>query len=172
MGPGQASTGAEESIAVPDAILAVRTFPRRYREALARIPADQLRVRPDPQTPSVLEHAVAVAAVLEQLARALPLALDEPGIHLPSFDADASAGSRPESSLDADGALARIATACDVLATRAEATPWEAWERTFTTGADPHPASWIVQHAAVVGSQHLRDIERVGRLVGARDADD
>jgi hypothetical protein len=171
MGPAAAPGAEEASIAVPDAILAVRTFPRRYREALDRIPPEQLRVRPDPQTWSALEHAARAGEVLNRLAHALPLALDEPGIHFPPFDSD-DAASRPPPARDPDAALATITRACETLATRAEATPWEAWDRTFTVGDDEHTAAWIVQHAAVEGSHHLRDIERVGRLVGARDDDD
>jgi hypothetical protein len=168
-----AGPGAEEaSIAVPDAILAVRTFPRRYREALDRIPPEQLGVRPDPQTSSALEEAVRAGAVLNLLAHALPRALDEPGIHFPPFVADDASGRRPPSAPDPDAALATITRACETLATRAEATPWEAWDRTFTVGDDEHTAAWILQHAAVEGSHHLRDIERVGQLVGARDKDD
>jgi len=172
MAPGVANGADEASIAVPDAILAIRTFPRRYREALARTPVDQLRTRPDPQTWSVLEYAAHVAEVLELLALALPLVLDEPGIRFPSFDADESARRWPEAALDPDAALDRITKACETLATRAEVTPWEAWDRAFTVGGHDHEAAWIVQHAAVEGSHHLRDIGRVGRLVGGRDEDD
>lgn len=171
MAPGVVA-GAEDSIGIPDAILAVRTFPRRYREALGRIPADQLPVRPEPQTWSAAEYAAHVGEVLQLLALALPLVLDEPGIRFPPFDADESARRWPESALDPDAALGMIATASDQLAARAEATPWEAWDRSFTVGDDTHAAAWIVQHAAVEGSHHLRDIERIGRLVGARDEDD
>lgn len=162
----------EESIAVPDAISAIRTFPRRFREALDRIPPDALRVRPDPETWSALEYVVHAREVLELLALGLPMVLDEPGTHFPAFDADESAGRWPEWTLDPELALAGIATACDALVSRAEVTPWEAWERQFTVGDDTHPASWIVAHAAHEGSHHLHDIERVGRLVGASDEDD
>lgn len=173
MAPGVAPGSDESSIAIPDAILAIRTFPRRYREALDRIPPDRLRERPEPQTGSALEDAAHAAAVLTLLARRLPMALDEPGIHFPPFDAADAALDRPASAPDHLAAvLATIAAACDSLAARAETTPWEAWDRTFTAGADEHPAAWLVQHAAVEGSHHLREIERVGRLVGARDEDD
>jgi hypothetical protein len=131
---------------------------------------DRLGERPAPETPSILEHAAAAADVLQRLAHALPHALDEPGAQFPPFVArDGRAGSSP--ALDADAAVALISAACQSLAARAEATPLEAWDRVVTVGDDEVNAGWIVQHAAVVASDELRDIERVGRLVGARDDD-
>lgn len=162
----------EESISVRDAISAIRTFPRRYREALAHIPPAALRLRPDPETWSALEYAVHAREVLELLALSLPIVLDQPGTRFPSFDVDEAAEKHPDWVLDPELALSGVAKAADALASRADTTPWEAWERTFTIGDEAHPASWIVQHAAHEGSHHLRDIERVGRLVGAAEEDD
>jgi hypothetical protein len=167
MAPDGAAGAEEAAIAIPDAILAIRTFPRRFREALDRIPPDRLQARPDPQTWSALERAAHAGHVLDGLARTLPRALDEPGIHRPAFDEDG-----PPPAPDHDALLAALTRACEALTSRAEGTPWEAWDRTFTLGDDEHPAAWIVQHAAVVGSHDLREIERVGRLVGARGEDD
>jgi hypothetical protein len=167
MAPEGAAGAEEAAMAIPDAILAVRTFPRRFREALDRIPADRLDVRPDPQTRSALERAAHAGQVLGVLARALPRALDEPGIHLPAFPDD-----DPGPAQDRDAVIAVIAGTCDALTARADGTPWEAWDRTFSLGDDEHSAAWIVQHAAVEGSNDLREIERVGRLVGARREDD
>jgi hypothetical protein len=161
----------EEEISVPDAIVAIRTLPRRYREALARIPPDALNLRPDPSSVSALEAADRARSELERLAHDLPVVLDDPGVHLPSFDLDQRAPHAPDAVPDLELVLAGIAHSTDALVARAEATPWEAWERPFTAGAEPHVASWIVQHAAHVGAHHLREIERIRRLVGAPDDD-
>jgi hypothetical protein len=161
----------EAAISVPDAISAIRTFPRRYREALNRIPADALRLRPDPETWSALEDAERAREVLELLTLALPIVLERPDTRFPPEDADDSPSGRPVELLDLEAVLAGIAAASEALATRAEATPWEAWDRRYTVGDDEHAASWIVQHAAHEGSHRLRDIERVGRRVGATDED-
>ncbi len=155
----------DTSIAVPDAILAIRTFPRRFREALARVPPDRIDERPDRQMPSVIEDAAGAGAVLARLAAALPRVLDEPGTQVEGVDAAPSGTSR-SGRAGPDAVLAGIADACDALATRADATPWEAWDRTFTAGGVTRPASWIVQHAAGEGSRRLRAIERVARRVG------
>jgi hypothetical protein len=156
----------EGAIAVPDAILAVRTFPRRFREALARVPVERLGDRPDPGTPSAIEDAAAAREVIGRLAAALPRVLDMPGTRLDGLDADPVVAA-PRGATDAESALAGIATASDALATRADATPWEAWDRTFTIDGATRPASWIVQHAAAEGSRRLRAIDRVASRFGA-----
>jgi hypothetical protein len=155
----------EAEISVPDAILAIRTFARRYREALADVPAEQLRTRPDADTWSVLEYAVHAREVLELLSMTLPIVLEHPDSHFPPIDVTEASATRPEWVLDADLALTGIQRACDALVARADATPVAAWDRPFTVGDDRHAASWIVSHAAHEGAHHLRDIERVRRLL-------
>ena len=98
------------------------------------------------------------------------MVLEDPGVHLPPFNADESAR-LPASALDPELVLAGIESASDALARRADETPWKAWEREFTVDGDTHPASWILGHAAHEGSHHLREIERVGHLVGAAEDD-
>jgi hypothetical protein len=161
----------EESISVSDAVSAIRTFPRRYREALARFPPDALRQRPDPESWSALEHAARARDVLQQLAAALPRVLEDPGVRFAAFDTDESAARSREPASDPELVQAGIESASEALADRADSTPWKAWEREFTAGADTHPASWIVAHAAHEGSHHLREIERIGRRVGAAEDD-
>ena len=164
----------EDSIAVPDAVLALRSFPRRFREALARLSPEQLRTRPSSEPRSALELAIRAQEVLELLADELPIVLDEPGAHLPDQgpdDADRhTSASVP--TIDPDVVLGGITGASERLANRADETPWEAWDRTFTLGDAERPASWIVARAAHEGSHQLRDIDRVARLVGGRDEDD
>ena len=65
MAPDGAAGAEEAAIAIPDAILAIRTFPRRFREALDRIPPGRLQTRPDPQTWSALERAAHAGHVLD-----------------------------------------------------------------------------------------------------------
>ncbi|HEY3724535.1 MAG TPA: hypothetical protein VGN59_14375 [Acidimicrobiia bacterium] len=149
----------EASISVPDAILALRTFPRRFREALTAVPADRLATVSDPATPSVLDRAAWVRDLLTDLARALPRVLDDPGVQLPDLGASEP---RPgaAAATDLGEVLDGITTAADAIASRAELTPWEAWDRQFFTDGAEHPASWVVQHATTAGAQQLREIER------------
>jgi DinB superfamily len=155
----------EDDIAVPDAIAAIRTFPRRYREALAAVPAEQLRTRPDADTWSVLEYAVHAREVLELFSMTLPIVLEHPDSHFPPIDVTEAANARPDWVLDPDLALAGIRSASDALVTQAEKMPAAAWDRTFTIGDTTHAASWILSHATHEGAHHLRDIERVKRAL-------
>lgn len=160
----------EGSIAIQDAILAVRTFPRRFREALARVPPERVGARPDPGTPSAVEEAAAARDLLQRVAAALPRVLDAPGTAVDALEADPVAGVTPIGAAAAESVLGAIAAACDALVTRADATPWEAWDRTFTVDDSTRPASWLVQHAAAEGSRRLRAIDRIGSRFGG-DAD-
>jgi hypothetical protein len=153
----------EDEIAVPDAIAAIRSFPRRYREALDAVPPGLLRTRPDANTWSVLEYAVHFREVLELLAMALPIVVTEPGTRFPPIDADEAAAGRPDWVLDPALVVRGIGDAADAIVRQADTMSWEAWDRTFTIGDNVHPASWIVRHAAHEGAHHLKDIERVLR---------
>lgn len=56
-----------DTVSVPDAILTLRTFPRRWRGALAAVDEDDaqnLRRRPADGSPSALEHAEAARDAL------------------------------------------------------------------------------------------------------------
>jgi hypothetical protein len=156
----------EAGISIPDAIGAIRGFPRRYREALDAVPPPRLRIRPDPDTWSVLEYAVHTREVLELLAGTLPIVVNEPGIRFPPIDVDESVKDRPDWVMDPNLAVRGITSAAQAIAEQAESMPWSAWDRTFFIGDNEHAASWIVQHAAHEGAHHLRDIENVRRRLG------
>jgi hypothetical protein len=160
----------EETISVTDAVAAIRSFPRRYREALDAVPRDRLAVRPDPSTWSIIEYAVHAREVLEILSMLLPEVLDHPGLALPDMDDEVDRGGPPPTFpdwlTDRDLVLAGIQQASGALAARADEAPLSAWDRPFTIGNHEHVASWIVQHAAHEGGHHLRDIERVARALG------
>jgi hypothetical protein len=158
----------EGAIAVPDAIAAIRSFPRRYGEVFDTTPPALLRVRPDPDTWSVVEYAVHTREVLEVLAMALREVLEQPNLVLPPVDDESTGPPKtfPDWLTDREIVLAGMRKACNRLATRAEEAPWSAWDRTFRIGDKEHQAVWVVQHAAHEGGHHLRDIERVLRRLG------
>jgi hypothetical protein len=156
----------EPSITLGGATDAIRTFPRRYREALADVSNDALRARPQPDTWSMLEYAVHTREVLELLAGPLPVVLSGSEPAFPPIDVDEAASRRPAWVLNADLALAGITVACEDLVATITGAPLSAWDRRFTVGDDAHTAIWIPQHAAHEGAHHLRDIARVRALVG------
>lgn len=156
----------EQSISLGDATDAIRTFPRRYRDALADVADDMLRLEPDPATWSMLGYAVHVREVLELLAGSLPMVLSGSQPAFPPIDVDDVAASRPSWVLNADLALAGITAACEDLVAQINDVPLAAWDRAFTVGDDEHTAIWIPRHATHEGAHHLRDIARVRALVG------
>ena len=125
----------EADIAVPDAIAAIRTFPRRYREALAVVPPAALRIRPDPDTWSVLEYAVHAREVLELLSMTLPIVLEHPDTHFPPIDVTEAADARPDWVLDPDLVLAGIQQASGRARDPGREMPTAAWDRTVHRSA-------------------------------------
>lgn len=154
----------EPSISLGDATDAIRTFPRRYREALADVPHDLLGLQLVGEASSMLGHAVLAREVLELLDGYLPVVLAASKPTFPPIELDDSgdaAERRPSWAVNADLALAGIAAACDDLVAKITDVPLGAWDRAFTIGDDRRTAIWIPRHAAHEGAHHLRDIARV-----------
>ncbi len=156
----------ESGLAINDALDALRSYPRRYTEAVAGMDEEALRRRPSPEVWSALEYLVHVREVFELLSMTLPLVLDQPGLELPDIDADDAAVTRPDWVMNRDLALDGIRTACAQLVDLGAAQRSEAWERPFSLGATQHDAGWILRHAAHEGAHHLRDIAAVRATVG------
>jgi len=151
----------EAGLSLVDATDAIRTFPRRYREALGDVADELLRTQPDPETWSMLGYAVHAREVLELLAGSLPVVLNSATPAFPPIDVDEVASTRPPWVLDTDLTLAGIAASSEDLVEQITAVPLAAWDRPFTIGDDAHTAIWIPRHAAHEGAHHLRDIARV-----------
>jgi S-DNA-T family DNA segregation ATPase FtsK/SpoIIIE len=153
----------EERIAIPDAIVALRSYPRRWREAFTAAQSDGgdelLTRRPEPETWSAVEYAAHTRDVFRLLAAGLEEVLrrDRPDFGHPP-DPDETA--RAYADLDADTVLTEFGDASTALADRAERVPAQEWSRPFVVDGGEHHAGWIVQHAAHEGSHHLRDVER------------
>ncbi len=155
----------EAGLTIHDALDALRSFPRRYTEAVAGMDDEAIRRRPTPEVWSALEYLVHAREVLELLSMTLPLVLEQPGLELPDLDADDAAATRPDWVMNRDLALDGLRTACAQFVELGEAQRPEAWERPFTIGATPHDAGWIIRHAAHEGAHHLRDIANVSSAV-------
>jgi hypothetical protein len=143
-------------LSVRDAVVAVRSFPRRYREALGDLDPNQLHDRTDGS--SILDLAVDAAARLERDDAALRPALD--GLQPALGDLDDEPAASELAGVGVDDALRRITAASNSLADRAERVPAEAWDRTLTSGGVEHPARWILQHAVDAAASRLREIQR------------
>jgi DinB superfamily len=152
----------ETRLSIDDALDTVRTLGRRSREAFAGLAPGAERVRPEPDGWSMLDVAVHVRDVLTRLSLALDDALDG---HHPHFD-----GLVPTLRPDVDGVetapvLEVLDAAARRLAARAERTSMLAWDRVIDLDGDEQPARTLLQRAAHEGAHHLRDLQRIRRVV-------
>ncbi|MGH9189441.1 MAG: DinB family protein [Acidimicrobiales bacterium] len=153
-----------DTISPRDAVGAVRSYPRRYRSALAAFgpgeEGDELsRRRPTPTTWSALEYTAHAADVLDLTAPSLRRILVEEKPTLFFFDSDTQAAERDYNSQDRSEVLGNLETACADLAAVMEGISADDWGRTgiFTWGE--RDALITARNAVHEGSHHLRDIE-------------
>jgi hypothetical protein len=159
----------EAAIALPDAVVALRSFPRRWRNLIQRYrehDGDAIATkRPAADVWSALEYAAHVRDGFRLFDWALGEVLVHDRPEYPSIDVDEHAADYAEQ--DVDTVLDELAAASTALADRAAKVPSGDWGRTFTYGGTEHTAAWIVQHATHEGSHHLRDVEHgLAQLAG------
>lgn len=177
---GQRGRGLDLSRLSPaDAVVALRSFPRRYRSLLTTFDDDE---RPDdlvhrraPDGLCALDHAEAVAGALADLAGALRSVLvHERPVLAPSI-LTAAGGARSPGERRRPGAveavLDQIAGVAGALADQADAAAGEAWVRTGSVddGAGREVGALELLHQAVrVGAAGLHAVEQA--LAAARHA--
>lgn len=159
-----------------DAVVAVQSFPRRYRALLATDDDDPDGVamrRPDASGWSALEHAAHVANALEQAAADLDAAHRSDGVTVADpAQAPASGATDVNSTLD------RLSTASDKLVDAIGRYRPDDWARKVAApDGRTVDALWIVRAAVQEGARHLRQAEQVvaqvkGRPVADDDSDD
>ncbi len=149
-----------------DAVVALRSYPRRYRALLVRPDddegADVVTRRPAAGRWSALEHATHVAQVFEVVAeavRALRLH-DDPEVQVePGLP---SAGT-------VDEVVARVGAGAERLAGIVEELAGDDWRRSgrLPTG-ETVSALDVVRHAVHAGAHHRREAERAVNEVRRR----
>lgn len=154
------------SLSVPDSIVAVRSFPRRWRGAFA-IVGDEREVlgrRPSADVWSANEYVAhtrdTIAANGWLLARTVTE--DHPVIDWP--DDDTIANRPPSEVSDPATMLDELAANCERVAARAERTDACDWRRPATIRGAPEEsvdALWFLHHCVHEGSHHLRDVKQV-----------
>jgi hypothetical protein len=156
----------------PDAVVAVRSLPRRWRGAFARAGDEDdrealLRRRPSGGEPSAVEHACRVAEVLGLLERHVRRATvsEQPDLSpadVPPERLEACAARAPDAVLD------QLDSAADALATALDAVPPGAWLRPATLDGRLTDVRGLARAAAHEGTHHLRAAEAVLQEVRGR----
>src|SRR5688572_28622595 len=105
-----------DTVSPSDAVVEVRSFPRRYAEAIAGPPGDDahdevLRRRPEPAVWSAMEYTMHVADVIEELAEILERMHRESEPDLDHADPDEAAVSRRYNERTVDDAIASLEAA-------------------------------------------------------------
>ncbi len=156
-----------------DAVVSVRSFPRRYRALLAAPgsadgPDAVFRRRPNPSTWSALEYTAHVADRLDHLGPAVRRTTfeDQPVIEV--FDSDERAAEKAYNDLDRTEVLGWLDFACAELASVLEAVNADDWTRTALVAGVPRDALTIARDGVHEGSHHLRDVQRVLASVRGR----
>ena len=155
-----------DTIAAPDAIVAVRSFPRRYREAFRLLEDDedadaQVRRRPDPGTWSALEYAAHVRGVVELTDERVRPALRDDGPTVPSVPLEDDPWEGHDPGDDLDSVLAGLAAACDRLVKTLEGVQGDDWKRTVVRDGEELTVLWLARNVVHEGAHHLRDVQRV-----------
>ena len=162
-----------DTISPRDAVVAVRSFPRRYRALLvtpgsADGPHAVFRRRPDPSTWSALEYTAHVADVLDHLGTAIRRVTIEDNPWISLFDNDQRAADQDYNSLDRDEVLGWLELACTELGSVLEGVNADDWTRTGRLAAGERDALTMARNGVHEGSHHLRDVQRVLAAVRGR----
>jgi hypothetical protein len=149
------------SISPSDAVVALRSFPRRWRGLLAQAgeeedPEGVLRRRPRDGSPSVLELLAETSFVLAEADARLREIVVGGG---------SSAGTTPDRPAAGGADVDSLATVAESLAARVAAVPSNGWQR---SGASDTTALDVVRQAVAAASDNLRHAEHTLAQVRGR----
>jgi hypothetical protein len=156
-----------DTISPSDAKVAIRSFPRRYRSAVAGALEDDadeglIRRRPDATTWSALEYTVHVADLYESFAPAFRRMYDEDKPTITGmWDPDERVVAERYNEHDPMGAVDRLDAASEALAKVLDRVDADGWSRAATFPWGERDLLTMTRNAVHEGSHHLRDVERV-----------
>ncbi len=163
-----------DTISQGDAVVAVRSFPRRYREALAG-PADDpawdriVRRRPSPDTFSAIEYTGHLAMAMENWKARLDKVLVQDDFVFTPFDVDDAVRDAHFETQPVEAVVLRLEAAATAFADAIAHLSHDQLERTFLRASTPRTVRWISRQVVHEGSHHLRDIARVLREATAAE---
>ncbi len=150
-----------EHLMTGDAITALRSMGRRWRELFKDIPEGELRTRPDPQTWSPLEYAAHTRDVIALVGRGMNEVLKGTERSFPGMEPDPPGTDHGYNALEPAEVLDQLGAEAERMADRASKALPAHWSRMATMGGEPTNAGWLLRHAVHDASHHLRDVERI-----------
>ena len=157
-----------DSLAPQDAIQALRSFPRRYREVIGPFIDDEdvLQRRPDRSTWSALEYTAHVADILEAMTPQLVeiVQKDDPHTDDP-LDQDARAVDRGYNDMEPRDVLDWLTRSANTAAETCAGFSPDDWSRKAEFPYGQRELIDVVRNMVHEGVHHLRDVERVLRAV-------
>jgi hypothetical protein len=161
-----------DTISPSDAVAAVRSFPRRYREALVGFTDDTdedpdavVRRRPDPSTWSALEYTAHVRDMLEWMADAIRRMNREREPTIDAFDPDERAQRDRYNDQDPARVLDGMTAAADGLVVVLRDVDAADWGRLGRFPWGTRDMLTMARNAVHEGAHHLRDVDSVLRAV-------
>lgn len=150
-----------EHLMTADAITALRSMGRRWKELFKDVPPEKLRQRSEPEVWSPLEYAAHTRDVIALVGRAMNEVLKGGEPSFPAIEPDPPGADHGYNSLDPSEVLDQLATEAERMAERASRALPEHWNRGATMGGERTEAGWLLRHAVHDASHHIRDVERV-----------
>jgi S-DNA-T family DNA segregation ATPase FtsK/SpoIIIE len=152
-----------DSIAPSDAVVAIRSFPRRFREEFDKVEKDDvLQRRPDAKTWSAIEYTAHVADLFDAFTELFRRWRADDGAKVDDifFDPDKRAEERHYSDRKKDEVLAALDASAKALADAIEKVGSSDWTRTATFPWGERDMLTMVRNAVHEGAHHLRDVRK------------
>jgi len=163
-----------DTVSPGDAVVAVRSFPRRYRALLIGPDTDDddpdavIRRRPEPTTWSALEYSAHVADVLDEISVAVRRIVVEDQPALTSSDPDRRVAEKNYNAMDRVEVLGWLDLVCAGLGDQIDGVRADDWTRIGRFDWGDRDALAMTRNAVHEGSHHLRDVQRVLSQVRGR----